>query len=93
MSIEFLDPTNEESSKEYIIAPKLNSLKGMTVGIISNGKKGTFPFFDAFEENFLTDYGVSKIIRKIKTNYSAPADEEIIQEIPKWDAVITGLGD
>ena len=93
MSIEFLNPTHEESSKEYIIAPKLNSLQGMTVGIISNGKKGTFPFFDAFEENLITEHGVSKIFRKIKTNYSAPADDDIINEIPKWDAVITGLGD
>ena len=93
MSIEFLNPTHEESSKEYIIAPKLNSLKGMTVGIISNGKKGTFPFFDAFEKNLIMDFGVSKIFRKIKTNYSAPADDDIIKEIPKWDAVITGLGD
>ena len=93
MSIEFLNPTHEESLKEYVIAPKLNSLKGMTVGIISNGKKGTFPFFDALEKNLVTECGVSKIIRKIKTNYSAPADADIIQEIPKWDAVITGVGD
>ena len=93
MSIEFLNPTHEESSRDYIIAPKLSSLNGATVGIISNGKKGTYPFFEAFEKNLVTDFGVNKIIRKIKTNYSAPADDDIIEEIPKWDAVITGLGD
>ena len=49
MSLEFLDPTHEAAAADFALAGRLPALKGMTVGIISNGKFGTTPFFDAFE--------------------------------------------
>jgi hypothetical protein len=33
------------------------------------------------------------VMWRTKSNYSAPADADIIGEIPKWDAVVTGVGD
>jgi hypothetical protein len=39
------------------------------------------------------DLGVAQVIWRTKSNYSAPADPHIIGEIPKWDAVVAGVGD
>ena len=88
MSIEFLDPTHEESSGEFLAAARLETMLGTTVGIISNNKKGTLPFFDAFEKELFETYGVSKVVRRIKSNYSAPADPHIVEKMAEWDAVI-----
>jgi hypothetical protein len=39
------------------------------------------------------ELGVGHVIWRTKSNYSAPADAHIIGEIPKWEAVVTGVGD
>ena len=93
MNIEFLDPTHEESSGEFQAATRLETMRGTTIGIISNNKKGTSPFFDVFEKELLETYGASKVVRRIKSNYSAPADPHIVEEMAEWNAVISGVGD
>ena len=93
MTIEVLDPTYEGDTSSFKYAEGLKNLKGATVGIISNGKKGTFHFFNTLEDLLTKKYNVGKIIRVLKKNYSAPAEEAIIKEIKKWDAVIAGVGD
>ena len=93
MNIEFLDPTHEDSSGEFIAAARLETMLSTTVGIISNNKKGTLPFFDAFEKELFETYGVGRVVRRIKSNYSAPADPDIVEEMEEWDAVISGVGD
>ena len=45
MSLEILDPTHEGDSGSFALASRLSALDGATVGIISNGKKNTIPFF------------------------------------------------
>ena len=93
MTIEVLDPTHEGDSREFKIASGLKNLKGTRIGIISNGKRGTLPFFNALEELLKSKYEVREVIRVVKKNYSAPAEEEIMTEVKKWDAVIAGVGD
>ena len=39
------------------------------------------------------EYGVADVIRRVKSNYSAPADADIVDEIRRWQAVVTGIGD
>ena len=93
MNIEILDPTHEGDSREFIYAKNLRKISGATVGILSNGKKGTQLFFDALEKLLLEEQGVSKVVRRTKSNYSAPAESEIINEIRTWDAMFSGVGD
>jgi len=33
------------------------------------------------------------VVSRTKSNYSAPADKHIADEIKQWDAVISGIGD
>ena len=93
MSIEILDPTHEANAPDFTPAPRLAALAGATIGIISNGKKGTKPFFDAFARELIDRYGVARVIHRTKSNFSAPADSSILQEAAQWDALIAGIGD
>ena len=93
MSIQVLNPTHEGDFKSFKAAEGLKSLKGAKVGIISNGKKGTFHFFNALEELLIKNHGVKKVIRVVKKNSRAPAESQIFTEVKKWDAVVAGIGD
>ena len=93
MSYNVLDPSNETAATVGELAPRLSSLAGKTVGFISNGKEGTKGFFKHLEQILQNDFGVAEIVLRVKSNYSAPADAHIVEEIPQWDAVVTGLGD
>lgn len=91
MTLEVLDPTYGDGAAPFALAARLPSLEGKTVGIISNGKRGTRPYFDALEK-YLAAEGAT-VIWRTKTNYSAPADPHIVDEIKSWDAAFTGIGD
>ena len=93
MTIIVLDPTFEGSTSYFKYAAGLENLTGATVGIISNGKKGTFHFFNALEDLLTKKYKAGEVIRLVKKNYSAPAEEEIMKEVKEWDAAIAGVGD
>ena len=93
MSIEVLDPTYGGGAAAFALAGRLPSLKGKTVAIISNGKRGTRPYFVALERMLLAEEGVARVVMHTKSNYSAPADAYIMQEAPVWDAAFVGIGD
>lgn len=75
------------------MAPRLMSLAGKTVGFISNGKEGTKGFFAHLDRMLREELGVTEVVLRVKSNYSAPADPEIVDEIARWHAVVTGIGD
>ena len=93
MTFRVLDPTPEKAPSRGQRAPRLDTLRGKTVGFISNGKEGTKGFFHHLDRLLREQYGVAKVVSRTKTNYSAPADREIVAEIRQWDAVISGIGD
>lgn len=93
MSIEVLDPSHEADAREFAPAKRLQTLEGATVAIISNGKKGTKPFFDAFERELVDRYRVARVVRLTKANYSAPAEAELLNEAERWQALVAGVGD
>ena len=91
--MEVLDPTYGEGAGAFEPAPRLATLSGVTVGIVSNGKQGTVPFFDALERELRERHGVADVVRLVKPNYSAPAPDEIIDEARRWHALVAGIGD
>lgn len=93
MSLQVLDPTNETAPPLGRPAPRPVSLAGKTVGVISNGKEGTAGFFNHLERMLRDRFGVAEVIRRTKSNYSAPADPDIVDELRRWQAVVTGVGD
>jgi hypothetical protein len=93
MSMEFLDPTHEADARNFAAAKRLQSLQGTTIGIVSNGKKGTRPFFDALDRELRQQYGVAEVVRLTKSNFSAPAEAGLLHDAAKWHALISGIGD
>ena len=93
MAIRVLNPTSESMVVALEPAPRLQSLKGKTVGLISNGKEGTAGFFAHVDRLLRERYRVAEVVLRIKSNYSAPAEDKIIDEGRNWDLVISGLGD
>ena len=93
MAIRVLNPASESMVVALEAAPRLQSLKGKTVGLISNGKEGTAGFFAHVDRLLRERYQVAEVILRTKSNYSAPAENEIIDDAKSWDLAITGLGD
>jgi hypothetical protein len=63
------------------------------VGFISNGKAGTVAFFDHVERLLRAEWGVANVVRRTKTNFSAPAAPELIDEAASWAVLFAGVGD
>lgn len=93
MVFRVLDPTNEAAPPLRQPAPRPLSLRGKTVGVISNGKEGTKGFFAHLDRMLRQQLGVANVVSRVKSNYSAPADGYIVGEIANWDAIVTGIGD
>ncbi len=93
MGIDVLDPTYGDGADGFDAAPRLETLNGATVGIVSNGKQGTGPFFDALDRALRERHGVADVVRVVKPNYSAPAGDAIIDEARQWHALVAGIGD
>ena len=93
MTFRVLDPTPGTAPPLGQLAPRLDTLVGKTVGLISNGKEGTKGFFAHLDRLLREEHGVAKVVSRTKSNYSAPADAPIVAEIRNWDAVISGIGD
>ena len=91
--IRVLDPTNEMKAAGAAAAPRPASLAGKTVGFISNGKEGTKAYFGHLERMLREELGVADVVWRTKSNYSAPADAHIVDEIKRWHAVVAGVGD
>ncbi|MEM7542298.1 MAG: hypothetical protein AAF384_12050 [Pseudomonadota bacterium] len=93
MAIEFLDPTHENAFGGFELAPRLASLQGAVIAIVSNGKRGTIPFFDALEGAFKTQFAVGEVVRITKGNYSTPVEAERLNDAERWQALVSGVGD
>ena len=87
-----LDPTNEMKATGVVLSPRLVSFEGITVGIITNAKEGTKGYFTHLER-LLREEGATDVVWREKSNYSAPMDAHIVQELTNWHAVFTGVGD
>ena len=93
MTFQVLDPTNETVPPLGQRAARVATLRGKTVGFISNGKEGTKGYFSHLDRMLRREFGVANVISRVKSNYSAPADASIVTEIANWDAIVTGIGD
>ena len=93
MTLRVLDPTNEATVAVGQEAPRPMSLQGKTIGFISNGKEGTKGYFGHLERMLREELGVADVVWRTKSNYSAPADAYIVDEIKRWHAVVAGVGD
>lgn len=88
-----LDPSYEEAAEPFTLPVRGVVLPGATVGIVSNGKAGTRPFFAHLERLLRDEWHVAEVVVRTKPNYSAPAGDELIAEAVEWAVMFAGLGD
>lgn len=93
MTFEVLDPTYDDQPDGFEPAERVASLAGLTIGLLSNGKQSTVPFFDEMERVLRDRYSVADVVRVTKENYSAPATAEIMDRAKTWHALVAGVGD
>jgi hypothetical protein len=93
MILRVFDPTQKTRTAGSRPAERPSSLQGKTIGFISNGKEGTKGYFAQLERMLRAEFDVADVVWRTKSNYSAPADAHIVDEIRKWHAVVIGVGD
>jgi hypothetical protein len=92
--ITVLNPTyDQEATIEVALAVRPPILQGATVGMLSNGKVGTRAYFDHLERLVREQWDVADVVRRTKSNYSAPAEAALIQEAAQWEVIFAGVGD
>ena len=57
-----LDPTNEMKAMGVALSPRLASLEGLTVGIITNAKEGTKGYFTHLERILREELGAADVV-------------------------------
>ena len=89
-----LDPTNEMNAAGISLAPRLASLQGQN-DWHHHQRQGKAPrgYFTHLELLLRKELGAAQVVWREKSNYSAPADAHIVEEIPNWHAVFAGVGD
>lgn len=90
---EVLDPTPELTGLDAVVAPRLASLEGARIALLSNTKIGTVPLFDQIEKILINEHGVAEVARRAKGNLSAPCEPDIMEELLAYDAIFSATGD
>jgi len=92
--IVILDPRAEETAAEKAAAPRLRSLQGAVVGILSNHKANADLLFDRIAEHLTATYGVAEVRRWEKPAASMPAADAVYGEMAATcAAAVVGVGD
>jgi hypothetical protein len=94
MSYIVLDPTDEPLKTSFTLAPRPEKLKGVTLGVIDNGKKNSDYLLKGILERLQAKEELAGhfTIRKPSVSHGIPADQaEILAE--QCQVVIAGIGD
>ena len=89
-----LRPAAEGIVQKHRLAPRLASLQGTTLGLISNHKGYSDIYLEELGRLLQRNYGVSKIITFRKDSQSIPTPVEAMDDLAtKCDAIINGAQD
>ncbi len=95
MPIVLINPRAETTLERRRAAPRLQSLKGKTVGLLDISKPGGSVFLDHLERLLTERHGIAGVVRAAKPTFTKPAPDEVIERLllAKCDAVIEALAD
>lgn len=90
---ELVSPFDEASRDPHPPAPRLDSLDGKRVTLLSISKPKSAEFLDELETILTGEYGAI-VTRKQKPTFTKPAPAELVEEVAsEADAVIEALAD
>lgn len=95
MPITLVNPLDETSRVFGKPAPRLDSLKDKTVGLLDISKPGGNIFLDHLEQLLKERHGVAQVVRAMKPTFTRPAPDAVIDKLleARVDAVIEALAD
>ena len=91
-----LDPTLRSPGAEAAVAraPRKQSLDGLTIGLLANGKSNGMALLDRIVERLRERHQIGDVVRVAKSNASAPVtDDDALVIAGRCAAVITAIGD
>ena len=91
-----LDPTLRSPGAEVAVAraPRKQSLDGLTIGLLANGKSNGMALLDRIVERLRERHQIGDVVRVAKSNASAPVtDDDALVIAGRCAAVITAIGD
>lgn len=94
MNIIFLDPSQAADTVPSGMAPRLKSLAGARIGLLSNGKSNSVRLLAMIGKELQSQYGAGELISATKGNASSNCPPSLVTELSaQVDAVITANGD
>jgi hypothetical protein len=94
MTIRYLNPVTQPDIASASLAPRLDSLEGIRIGLLSNGKTNAAKLLDMIAEELQTGTRLDSIVTRGKINAGSNCPPDIFKDlVDRCDAVITGLGD
>ncbi len=92
--MKLVDPTVKSAAHNCVSAPRLDSLEGKTIGLLTNGKVNADVLLHETAELFRTRHQCRVLDMSSKQNASAPAPGGIIKDLAlECDFLITAMGD
>jgi hypothetical protein len=90
-----LDPTGDgERAADATLAPRLRSVRGLTVGLLDNTKPNAARLLSDVAEELQRAHGLQASIMYTKSYFGTPAEESLIQRIlHNCDFAVAGIGD
>ena len=95
MEEKLLDPTGaSEQGVDTTLAPRLRSLRGLTVGLLENAKPNSAALLAAVARELRRAHGLRASVMVTKGYFGTPAEESLIQRIlHNCDFAVAGVGD
>jgi hypothetical protein len=90
-----LDPTGDDLREtDTTLAPRPESLRGMTVALLSNDKPNAGVLLEEVAEELKRAHGIRASVMYSKSYFGTPVEESLIQQIlHNCDFAVAGIGD
>lgn len=94
MSLRLLDPTGEAPKAQLRLAPRPETLEGMTIGLLANGKTNSEALLRETARLFVERHGCNVVAEENKWNATQICPPAMLQGIAeRADLLITAVGD
>lgn len=95
MREELLDPTGaSERAVDTTLAPRLRSLRGLTAGLLENGKPNAATLLSETARELRDSCGIRDFKMFQKSYFGTPVEESLIQKILRnCDFAVAAIGD
>ena len=94
MTVTLVDPTLRGATADAALAPRLDSLEGAVIGLVSNGKTHAPGILQRVAQNLIESHGAHDAVLMLKLTANLPAASEEVEALAAGvTAIIAAIGD